>query len=241
MKVYRALLSVHDFFFYVSRELRVGGTEPYISNTALLYAFNRVNTHRNVAGIKPFYDDDRRSFKIYTTPALICEEFMVIADIISRKNPKITSDLVKVTYNSVIEGFITFMEEKKLTLPKRGYYMKYPPLTTFEFFILTGHEVNLPTLIRVGKKYSPARVYYEKLEFSISHGKFRPSHPVNVLDLPGGMAKVLEGRFVLITPVPLLVDCQIEGQYIRANNGKRTYYIAMPDKRLYPSVFKNDE
>ena len=237
MKVYQALLSTHDFFFYVSKELKLGGPEPYISNTALLYALNRVEkVHRNVAGVTPFYEVDRKLFRVYVTPAALREEVMVIAGRPLGKRG-IASNLVKVTYNSVIEGNVVFMEEKKLVLPKLGYYMKYPPLTTFEFFIIAQGEAKVPRVVRIGKKYPPARLYYREVKFRLREGRFAPSHPVNVLDLPE-KTRIVEGRFISMSPMPLLVDCRLDGEYIKVEDEKKTYYIAMPDKQRYPGVFQ---
>jgi len=236
-------MSPHDFFFFVSKELKIGGPEPYISNTALLYAFNMIDKiRRNVAGVKPFYDCDRKFFTIYATPARIREEIMVIGNHICNKNHRIVSDLVKVTYNSVIESYITLMEQKGVVIPKLGFYMKYPPLTTFEFFILTRRNVRLPKVIRIGKKFPPARVYYEELQFEFKSGKFRPHHPVNILDLPKERTRILRGLFISMIPAPLLVDCLLEGKYIKARDKEgHNYNIAVPDEKRYPRVFGNAE
>lgn len=230
-RVYRAILTVHDFFHYVSREMKTGAVEPYISSTALMYALNlhhRRQAARLVSGYAPHYREDLPSFTVYATPAV--EEPAAPAAVGGRTLEGFGGDIVKITYNSVDETLAVSMEvPKRINVPKQGAYYKYTPLTTFRFYTVGGRG---PSLIRIGKKLVPARVAYTELRCERRRGVFRPSHPVPLIDIDAGGYRVLGGVWAYVHPYPLLVDAVLEGDYYMC--GREA--VIVPPRDLYASV-----
>lgn len=231
-KVYLAYLTVHDFFFYVSKELKVGLPQRYISNTALMYA---LNTHVSLAqrvfsDIKPHYNEDFKLFTIYATPAVPVPTLALVGGGTIRGG--FGGNLVKITYNSVGESLAFAMEKEGINIPKIGAYYRYTPLTTFRFYVLGGKG---PSVIRIGKKYIPARVSYHKLSYVKKKGVFRCSHPVSVQDLKNG--RLLSGVPLPALPYPIIEDAIIEGEYLecKGERGDR-HFILLPPREVYESL-----
>jgi CRISPR type I-D-associated protein Csc1 len=232
--IYRCTITPHDFFFYSSREFRAGVTAPFISNLALMYALNRFSPiHRTASGSKPQYEKDMPVFNIYVTPARLNKDksAMVGCGQVVWREP---SSLVRMSYNAVDSPLRFEMKREKVTVPKIGAYLKYPPLTNFSFFTLDGKGENV---VRIGKKLIPARVEYHKLEnVSEETGRFRPSHPVNLLDLPVETKIRPRGTMYSMPPISLLEGGELEGEYFRGILEKASFYIAKPDFKKYTSL-----
>jgi CRISPR type I-D-associated protein Csc1 len=224
MEVYLAKLETHDFFFFVTRELKLGVTERYINNTALLYALNNLSeVNRVLSDNRPHYEEDWRKFSIYATPARI-QEF---------------KEAVKISYNSVDESIIFKMEDEgvKRTFPKYGAYHRFPPKTEFIFYTIGGKG---PGVVRVGKKSCPCRVRYKKLKIeAINKGKFRATHPVNPRHMPADLF-IIDGLEVPIPPIRIFDNVLAEGEYIKASYGNKTHFIAIPDRKLFKRVFNDN-
>jgi|Deesub1362A_J573_1020465.scaffolds.fasta_scaffold00838_8 CRISPR type I-D-associated protein Csc1 len=236
MKVFRYILCPHDFFFYVSRELVEGVPSEIISNTALLYAFNtHSQIHRNASGNVPHYEEDAKRFTLYSTPAeLLNEDKVVIGDRILETN--VSRELVRITYNSVhtvTQSVDVGKVRVKVCFPMMGQYLKYRPLVPFQGFLIGGRS---SSLIRLGKKLVPVRVHYEELEnVRVREGKFTPSHPVNVNDLPPE-TNLVRGKIQVIPPTPIYTECVLDGKYIEGECSHRRYKIALPNENKYPEV-----
>lgn len=237
MKAFRYVLSPHDFLFYVARELVEGVPTDIISNTALLYAFNtHARVHRNASGTVPHYEEDAERFTLYPTPAALSERALsegrvVLGNALVRWGG-VSTELVRMTYNSVQTTTQT-TDVGHLCFPMVGHYMKYQPLTPFEGFVLGGVSSRL---LRLGKKLSPVRVYYERLEdATIREGTFTPSHPVNANDLPS-TTRLVRGRLQVIPPTPIYTQCVLDGQYIEGRCDGKPYRIALPDLEKYSGV-----
>lgn len=231
-KVYLAYLTVHDFFFYVSKELKVGLPQRYISNTALMYALNTHISlvHRVVSGLKPYYKDDFKLFTIYATPAVPVSALALLGGKLVRN--EFGGSLVKITYNSVGESLAFAMEKEGINVPKIGAYYKYTPLTTFKFYVLGGRG---PSVIRIGKKYVPARVSYRELSYVKKRGVFRCSHPVSLQDLKN--SKLLSGIPLPALPYPIIEDAVIEGEYLECKGDRgECHLILLPPKEVYESL-----
>lgn len=231
-KVYLAHLTVHDFFFYVSRELKVGIPSEYISNTALMYALNThiPFTHRLVAGVKPHYEEDFRKFTIYATPAVLQPLHFLVGD--QRIRGDYGGTLVKITYNSVGELLAYAMEKEKVNIPKIGAYYRFAPLTSFTFYTVGGMG---PAVIRIGKKYVQARVRYTPLKCSRKKGISELSHPVPSKDLAG--TRLVRGIVVPTLPYPLILQPVIEGEYFECTDPRGdTHRVLVPPRNLYESV-----
>ena len=231
LRAYLLTITVHDFFFYASHELRVAVTAPFIHNTALGYAVNRFSKIHRVASVSgPFYISDFSMMSIYVTPAFMDGVSPVVGDRSMRFPAK---EIVKITRNAVNTVTQT-TESGNLVLPALITYMAYPPLTTFRAYSLGGTP---PPVIRIGKKEPPARVRYEELEdVSLCRGRFEPTHPVSLIDLPQD-TKVLKAEIYDMRPSPLLVRSVLDGPYIVAlDGGEKKHVIALPDPKKYPKV-----
>jgi len=240
LKGWECRLSPHDFLFYVSHEVRLGIPEPYLNNSALLYAFNtHLEIHRNASNPKPHYEEDRPKFEIYSTPALIEDTANV-----SKQSGKggiillgkeeiywkdLSREMQKITYNSVHEDTLT-TEDQNVNLPAMGKYLKFKPLTPFKCYTFGKRG---PSIIRLGKKLVPVRVQYNEVNLTRNNGEFSPSHPVNILELPKD-TKILDGKVIYMPPWPLLIDGKLKGSYL--TNKDKNIFIAEPDWSLYKSV-----
>ena len=231
-EVYLVYLTVHDFFFYVSRELEVGMPLEYISNTALMYALNThiTSAQRLVSGTKPNYEEDFKKFTIYATPAIPIVTRPLAGN--KRINRNYGGALVKITYNSIGEFLAYAMETEKINIPKIGAYYRYTPLTTFKFYIMGGKG---PSVIRIGKKYIQARLKYMSLQCIRKHGTYRCSHPVSFKDLTE--SKLVSGSVVPALPYPIILNPVIEGEYLECKDlYASTHYILVPPRSLYESL-----
>lgn len=229
MKVYRCELVTHDYLFFASREAGpTAAPEPYIHNTALLYALNEhiAETQRLVSGTSPHYEEDFPRFTLYATPAGPLKEI---------------PQRVKISYNAVDSPFVFSMEKDRLigakrVVPKFGAYYRFLPLSRFVFFAIG--EKPLP-LIRIGKKRIQARIQAEEASHIVVHasGRFTPSHPVSFLDLPpdAGFSVV---HLRLMIPCPLIVGGELEGPHLEATFPSQhgRLWIALPDVQKYSSV-----
>ena len=240
MEIYRALISFHDFFFYASREY--GGraiTEELIHNYALMYALN--NFSRLVAKPTPYYEDDLPKFSIYATPA---RPYRGIAFVSRRKFNWDWNDPVWISYNA-IDSYLLFSMEKekilnrKFVVPKYGAYQRYPPLDTFEFFVI-GKKPGR-SLIRIGKKLAPARVrYFKCVEIKERRGLFSPSHIVNAYEIRN-THEIVSGTILTIPPTPVIIDARLRGsyyecRYLNENNNEKKAIIVKPDPQFYKGV-----
>ncbi len=238
-EVYRVILVTHDFFYYVSKELKVGVPADLIGNTALHYAFNRHidRIHRIASGNRPFYREDQSRFEIYSTPAgLITGSETHLGPEYSRWLSH-SGEMKRFTYNSVNTVTQVTEDRKRVSLPTMGFYMKYVPLTAFECFLIGRRSANV---IRLGKKLAPVRVYYQKLENLRIHddGEFVPSHSVNATDLPEE-TRTLECTLEVIPPIPLFRTCRLRGRHLTGTAMGKEYTIALPEEGRYPCVFSD--
>ena len=231
-KVYLAHLTVHDFFFYVSRELKVGIPSEYISNTALMYALNThiASAQRLAAGTKPHYEEDFKKFTIYATPAAPWRVRPLLGG--QRTQGSYGGTLVKITYNSVGEQLAYAMETEKINIPKIGAYYRFTPLTSFTFYTVGGVG---PSVIRIGKKYVQARVRYTPLKCVKKKGRCEVSHPISSQDL--AEAKLISGTVIPTLPYPIILNPTIEGEYFECTGpGGEKHRVLAPPRSLYESI-----
>lgn len=221
-RVFRCTLEALDFLFFASHEAGSRATaEPYIHSTALLYALHGdvPETQRLAAGFRPFYDEDRGRFTRWATPAAPLGERRA----------------VRISYNAVDETMRFSMEgTDKRIFPKFGAYRRFMPLSRWRFFLVSDSPP--PRLFRLGKKRAQVRVTYaEASSVSRASGRFTPSHPVVIADLPPGVHVAVDA-FCPMLPSPLAVGCELTGPHLRAQFGTHTEYIALPDPARYPRV-----
>lgn len=227
-------ITIHDFFKYASKGLgRVSTTSPYIHNTALNYAVNRFSSiHRIASGLKPHYERDFKKIPIYVTPAVmnITDEVVVSGE---KLKFQVSREPVKITHNAV-NTILQMTETKRLVFPALISYMSYLPMITFQAYALGGKP---PSLIRLGKKEPPARVFSEKLDvIKRGRGLFEPNHPVNPFDLPKN-SKIVDSELYPMLPSPLLLKAKIEGEFIEARDGRgKKHFVAIPDLQKYEKL-----
>lgn len=244
MDAYAAFLSPHDFFHFASKDYAGGVMEKIIHNTALMYALNRhIPTLQRVAsGNIPHYDEDFSLFQLYSTPAQLFSDIAVIGLKVARWLN--IEDMVRITYNSVDSTLVFSMEGPsflrearpglKEVFPKMGSYLNFPPLSTFTFFVLGGKGSKI---IRIGKKMPPARVAYTHIEdLEEKTGRFKASHPVNLLDLPSS-TKLRSGYLIRVPPSPIAMDAELNGAYFEGKVNRKRVYIAKPNIKRFLGVF----
>lgn len=244
IKTYAAFLSPHDFFYFASKDYGIGLTEKAIHNTALMYALNRhiPTLQRVVSGNLPHYEEDFGLFQLYSTPAQPLSQIAVVG---SKTLPWLNPEgMIRITYNTVDSPIVFCMEGPSLlrkarrglkeVFPKMGSYLTFPPLSTFTFFVLGGKGSKL---IRIGKKMPPARVTYRLVKnLKEKIGRFKASHPINLLDLPPS-TKFLSGYLVRMPPSPIAMDAELDGTYLEGTINRKKVRIAKPNVKRFPGVF----
>ncbi len=199
--VYECTLTAQDFIHFASLEVeRRVAIEPVIHNYALSYAiFLRDSLPVTIKGkkeiVKPNYKKDLNNLNakgIYVTPAF-----------------ELSARIVSYTWGAKEERLLH--KEAQVTVnypPSMVTYEAIAPNSTFKFFILSTDKLNIPEIIRLGKKRSPARITAR--EFKLT--KITPSSPYHVK---------------LINPWDLVKDAKIE---------ELSSIINIPPNRLFMDV-----
>ncbi|MEM0287277.1 MAG: type I-D CRISPR-associated protein Cas5/Csc1 [Nitrososphaerota archaeon] len=224
----------HDYLFFTALGFRDTTMTNYIGNYALMYAINRhiQVIQRNASGTKPYYQQDLPKVSIYATPASLSSESKIPLardKILAWENqPK-----VYITFNSV-NTLTQLTENERVNLPQIGRKAKYPPLNSFDFFVIGG---NPNGIIRLGKKQVPCRIFATPLKVErLLTGVFQPDHPVNPADLASLLPEDIESAELIRQTPPLLVNARLKATYYVCNDGKNTFHIARPDPSRYPNV-----
>lgn len=224
------LMTCHDYLFYASQDY--GATaQPadFIGSYALMYAVNQgiPDVRRAMSGNKPHYDEDLPKMRVYATPAAFVDDYPYLQSEsqnrwLSRqvqlggtlKQAWRRGALEKITWNSIGESLLDKMQQDNLNIPKVGSYYKHPPMTSFYFYTI-GEPI--PRIIRIGKKYTPARLNVIPLKSKEKSGIFQPTCPVNVADLPK-KTKIRSGSVLMIPPTPILIASKLKGEYIECED-----------------------
>ncbi len=237
-------LTSHDFFFYASQDYGASARPVgLIGNYALMYGLNRYtpNVRRTISsGNKPHYDEDLPRMSVYATPAAPTSDFSIDcrprigADRISFESDLILTEL---TWNSTGSSLLWTMPKEKINIPKTGSYHKFIPLTTFYFYTVGG---KLPGILRVGKKYTSARLEMIPLEVEMKEGRFVATCPVNLIDLPEE-TEILSGSLVKVPPAPLLLDAELKGRYVQGTDlAGGTHRFPVPDQERFKSSWNQE-
>jgi CRISPR type I-D-associated protein Csc1 len=238
-----ARLTCHDFLFYASRDYGASAHPvSVIGNYALMYALNRhiPQIRRVVTGTTPHYDEDLPLMEVYATPASPVdsgptEGYTQVGD--QRIRFDSDSEILRITWNSTGESLLWSMEAEKINIPKVGSYYKIAPLATFSFY--TAGE-SFSNVIRIGKKLIPARIELEELKMEEKCGKFNPTCPVNVSDLPSE-TKILGGSLLTVPPCPLLLSSQLEGVYMEGRDTRgRVHAFPVPLQERYKNSWQGE-
>ncbi|MEM2930787.1 MAG: hypothetical protein QW797_08030 [Thermoproteota archaeon] len=201
-----------------------------IHNYALMYAL--WNKARFAAGYKAHYLTDLQKMDYYATPAHPVGKPDLKDWIGSRPTH---FDRVKITYNSISELAAIRMGKVQTNIPAQSSYYKFPPLTCYEFYLISKEEPK--NLIRIGKKFIPARLQVQKLKKCLlRNGRHSPCHLVNMADLPSG-AKIQECTIMFGFPTPLMAHVVVESEFIEAcdNCGQRIT-VQTPNREIYKSL-----
>jgi len=229
-KAYRVTLIPHDFLFFATFDYRIGIPQDVIHNYSLMYALWEKG--RFVSAYTPHYLEDLATMEFYATPARPIGE----PDTLRWKTGRPTHfDRVKMTYNSISELTTLKMEKVDVNIPESGIYYKFPPLTYYEFFLLS--KKPMKRLIRIGKKFCIAGLQYEELvNISRIKGTYSPNHIVNPTDMPKGTI-FRSGRFLYGFPTRLIAEGVFESDFMRAEDSKgKKLLIQMPNTDLYQSL-----
>lgn len=257
MKLYRVSMTVHDYFFFVHTEAQgIARPSDYIHNYALMYALNTIDptVQRQVSSTRPSYEKNGKPnpeefahFCIYATPAVRLHQPAYIGfehslSIASSTTPTTAPTLV--TWNALGEGQVSTTEiAEKRVYPKFGAYVKYPPLTAFGFYTIGCG----PSVVRVGKKNTVARILYQPLEINriLKAGELREptpvTHPVNLLDLHSS-AQVRFTTMYIMKPTRLLTGVMLSFKdgdgnmpvVVKARDHLGNLHsVALPDPNLY--------
>ena len=239
-----ATITPHDYFFFASKEYgAVATSTDYIGNYALMYAINVIqkSIHRAYSGTKPHYAEDFQQIEIYSTPATLLSKSRHARMRVNLGDVQIPWNertLTKISQNTIGESLTFGMKRIRENIPQIVEYYKHPPLNTFYTYFLGGKS---PSVIRLGKKYSPCRVHQKILQdLTLESGTFRPDHPITVTDLPPE-TELIEGAWLYSRPTPLLLDATLKGEYYVAKDGKHVHRIAKPFEAKYPLVFAKNE
>ncbi len=219
--------------------------EQFIGNYALMYALNNEieEIHRITSGTKPFYSEDRKKMHIYATPA--CPLFysklshdlltIVMDNAFQVRNDYKEQNKVKFTYNAVGESIAFGMKPAQYNIPNLGNYEKFSPLNIFYTFIFGGRGASV---IRLGKKQVPCRIYYHEIEnITEISGEYAPAHPINLNEFDFKANDFISGEIIHIRPVPLLVNAFLKGKFLKCSIMGSEFYIILPNKPLYPNIF----
>jgi hypothetical protein len=206
-----------------------------------MYAINTASTQtqRNASGTKPHYLEDYKIFSTYATPAEPIESDVTV---LSGGKTEFTHSTAPqgISYNSVDSTFLISMEasifhprKAKLAHPKLGSYMKYPPLTSYQFFTIGNKGARI---MRLGKKSSPVALLYQELEdIELKRGIFHPHHPVAMSDLPEE-SKLLEGMILVLPNGLVATNAKIQGEYYEGKVERETLRVSAPRRNLFSNV-----
>jgi CRISPR type I-D-associated protein Csc1 len=243
-------MTCHDYLFYASQDYgAVAHSADLIGSYALMYAINRriPEVRRAVSGNKPHYEDDLPKMRVYATPAGFVDDFpyhgtgsknrwlgrQIQLGGTFRKTWRRRSQEM-ITWNSIGEELLDKMKQDNLNIPKVGSYFKHPPMTSFYFYTVGGP---IPKVIRIGKKFAPARLNTIALKSEEKSGVFQPTCPVNVVDIPKE-TRILGGSILMIPPAPVLVASRLEGEYLECKDPKSiVHYFPRPKKDRFKEAW----
>jgi CRISPR type I-D-associated protein Csc1 len=239
-------LTSHDYLFYASQDYGASARPiALIGNYAIMYGLNRnvSEVRRLIDGNQPHYEEDLPRMRIYATPAAPLTGVYFPTKSAGTKQidyrPKVGSNRIEfdsrtrsteITWNSTGASLLWTMPKEKVNIPKTGSYHKLIPLVTFYFYAIGN---SIPRVFRIGKKYTAARLDLHPLEVKEENGKFRPTCPVNVVDLPKE-TQILEGSLVTIPPSPLLLEAELDGRYLEGVDERgMVHRIPIPDQERF--------
>ncbi len=244
------LMTCHDFLYYASQDYgAVARPSNIIGNYALMYALNRQTPaiRRLTSQNSPHYEEDLPRMPVYAPPAGFVDDVPYhlpgSTDRWFRKQvplcgttrvPWKQGSAQMITWNSIGESLLDKMEQDNLNLPKVGAYYRHPPLSFFYFYSI---GLPVPSVVRIGKKYIPARLAITPLNVITKIGVFQPTCPVTVADLPEN-TKIRSGSLLTIPPTPVVLAAELEGPYFECTDEHGLIHrFPIPKKESYRTVW----
>jgi CRISPR-associated protein Csc1 len=191
-------LTLHDYLFYASREVgRLYETEKYLHNYGLTYALGLVKSPFSNLTQVPRYQEDLDVMNkqgVYVTPAhpLRCTFAL---HTFKMANVNYYNFTPQISSNQVVFG-----RAKELV-----------PESTFEFFVLSEQEVQLPSWIRLGKWMAKGHVQVKaRAQAKVKQGSFQARGALNPLDID----MIPENcNIIAMAPASLLTRAHYTGSY----------------------------
>lgn len=201
VRVFAGRLYNHDYLWFSSNEIsKVSTTQPILHNYALCYALSQ-RSYRVCIGSTPKYvedpDGEFNAMPLYTTPA---------------HSTNITRTTI--TFNAVDSLTLTTGDSKKVNTPNLGKRVYLDPIWEgadeqrpskgYTFYAYTFDDYCLPSVIRIGKKGAPVRVWWREIPSPVAlfrKDPQRPTHPINPLDVNGRVVSYVP---IMIPPHLLL-------------------------------------
>ncbi len=191
-------LTLHDYLFYASREVgRLYETEKYLHNYGLTYALGLVKSpFRNLAQV-PHYQEDLDVMNqqgVYVTPA----------------HP-LRCTFAFHTFKMANVNYYNFTPQMSSNQVVFGRAKELVPESSFEFFVLSEHDVKLPSWIRLGKWMAKGHLEVKaKVQAQVKEGSFRARGALNPLDI----GTIPENcNIVAMAPASLLTNAYCSGSY----------------------------
>jgi CRISPR-associated protein Csc1 len=191
IRIYAGRLFHHDYLWFSSFEIaKITRTAPIIHNYALSYAVSGYS-YGIYRGSLPSYDNDLAAMGVYTTPA--------------RPAASHRPGWTKLTQNAIDNRTQRTEGPSNRNSPNLGWRVVLNPcwetdslLDGFQFYAFVKKGVDLPVVVRLGKKSCPVRFHWRRIESTIARrlaGPVEPTHAVNPLDV--------QGRVVAYQPVSI--------------------------------------
>src|SRR5947209_2204886 len=193
---------------------RLYETEKYLHNYALTYALGLAKApYTNLTQV-PRYPEDLNKlneFGVYVTPAHPLHYSFAFS-----------------TFKMANVNYYNFTPQISSNQVVFGRAKELAPESTFEFFVLSEHEIVLPRWIRLGKWMAKARVEVKaRGSASTKQGSYRADGALNPLDL----ALLPETcNIVAMAPASLLTNVHCTGSYyeLTYNEDGRSHTIRLP-------------
>lgn len=231
IQIFYGCLFLHDFLWYSSSEIsRISTTIPVIHNYALTYAINQFS-YAIYHGNTPRYFKDLDRFSCYATPArsFASRRESIMYNAIDDLRQTTGRDTDK--YNSPKYGY------KTVIIPEFAAQSEKENPTAFKFYLFAFMNFKPPSVIRLGKKNTPARIYWERIDNSIaqfSEDEKTPSHSVNPFDVNG---EITGGVISKIPPHSFYRYLSIKKDwFVELKKDKFEKYIIQVPKRILEKV-----
>src|SRR2546429_4125828 len=164
-------LTLHDYLFYASREMgRLYETEKYLHNYGLTYALGLAKApYTNLIQV-PRYPEDLNKVNeqgVYVTPAHPLRYSFAFS-----------------TFKMANVNYYNFTPQISSNQVVFGRAKELAPESTFQFFVLSKQEVQLPSWIRLGKWMAKGHVQIKaRAQAQVKQGSFQVKGALNPLDI----------------------------------------------------------